>query len=171
MSDAISTIILNAQLQRSETLGAAIQYYNPQTTFNSSMTYGTASSLVNEGTTVSSSVVAAASKTWDLYGSSAGDHNLTGISGIIVFTKIRVLIIKNLNTTSGQDLLVGGAAATAWEKFVGDVVGGKISVPASGILVMQAPIDGWAVDNTHKLLKLDAVAGTVSFEMQVVGVK
>ena len=163
-------LTVNALLQRQVTLGDGTVVYNPQTIFTQELTDGTGSGEVEEGSTVSASIVAAAPKEWDLFGSSAGDYNVAGIdTDAIVFTKIKSIVVVNLNTTAAEILILGGSAANAWDAMFSSVAASKIQVPPGGVFVASHPASGWTVDNTHKLLKIDAASGTIAFTMQITG--
>jgi len=108
--------------------------------------------------------LAATSENLDLAGS------LTDAFGnTLTFADITCLYIENNNTTAGQDLLVGGAASAQFVNWVADA-SDIVKVRANGILLLWAPMDGYAVTaTTADLLKIDAGANTVSYDIILVG--
>lgn len=106
-----------------------------------------------------------AAVTIDLAGS------LTDIYGTtLTFTKIRAIVIKNLSTTTGFNLLVGGAASNAFSTPFADATD-KVKVPPGGCLVLAAPLDGFAVTaGTGDQLKMDpGGSNQVNWEVQIIG--
>ena len=97
---------------------------------------------------------------------------LTNIWGdTITFAKVRTLAIHNKSTTSTEILTVGGAAVNAFVNWVGDATD-KIKIGPDGILLLHCPIDGYAVvADTGDLLKIDAGADTIDYEIYIAGVK
>lgn len=125
-------------------------------------------SSANEATKLWSQVVAliAGSSIYDLTA-------LTGPTGTVSFTKIKGIIIANLNPTDGNRLLVGNAATNPWSAFLSSS-SATIEVPASGILVLISPLaqgtNPWTVDSTHKNLKFDSGAATITSQVTIWGV-
>lgn len=60
----------------------------------------------------------------------------------INFTHIKEIVILNLATVSGEDLLIGGAAANAWSQPFNGSATAKDDCWASGIWVRTAPLSG-----------------------------
>ncbi len=63
----------------------------------------------------------------------------------ITFTHIKEIVILNRATVSGEDLLIGGAAANAWNQPFNGSATAKDDCWASGIWVRSAPLSGIAV--------------------------
>ena len=82
---------------------------------------------------------------------------------------VKGLMVKNNNTTNGEDLLVGGAAANGFISWVGDATD-KVRIRADGIMALFAPQDGYAATaGTADALKVDAGANTVSYSIILIG--
>jgi hypothetical protein len=118
------------------------------------------------GASANGATVNAAGTTFDL-------QALTSIypSGTVNFTKVKGLYLENLEdaATPGPNLIVGAAAADAWEAWT-TVAGSTLVVPAgTAIIIPIATAAGWTVDATHKNLKLAAASATVSFRLAVLG--
>ena len=85
----------------------------------------------------------------------------------VTFLTVKALLIVNLSTTGGQ-LLVGGAAADEWsEPFGAD--GDQVAVPLDSPLLLTNRQAGWNVDDSNKNLKLAADGGDVTFSIAIVG--
>jgi hypothetical protein len=106
-----------------------------------------------------------AAVTVDLAGS------LTDIYGqTVTLTKVRCITIKNLSTTTGFTLTVGGAASNQFSSPFGSATD-KVKVPPGGCLVLAAPLDGFTVTaGSGDQLKMDP-GGTnqVNWMVQIVG--
>jgi hypothetical protein len=109
-------------------------------------------------------VLTATSEELDLAG------GLTDLNGnAITFTKIKELLIVNKNTTSGELLKVGGAAANAFLLF--DDATDIESIDPGGFLHISSPVDGKTVTaGTGDKLKIDAGANTITFNIILTGV-
>ena len=94
-----------------------------------------------------------------------------GLGRTVAFTKVRYIIIVNLETTDGHDLIIGAAALHAWGAPVNSVSGGEIVIKAGGCLVLAAPLaTALAVTSgTSDQLKLDSGANTVHYQMLIGG--
>ncbi|MCH8992603.1 MAG: hypothetical protein IIA44_12770 [Acidobacteria bacterium] len=96
-----------------------------------------------------------------------------GSTVTITFVKVKAVLIINMSTTSGDDLLVGGAgfSADAWSPpFNGDQ-NAKVSVPAGSTLLLVNKIDGWAVtDGSDDKLRVENTSGnSVNYRIAIVG--
>jgi len=60
----------------------------------------------------------------------------------ISFTHIKEIVILNTAIVSGEDLLIGGAAANAWSQPFNGSATAKDDLWASGIWVRSAPLSG-----------------------------
>ncbi len=85
----------------------------------------------------------------------------------VTFLTVKALLIVNLSTTGGQ-LLVGGAAADEWsEPFGAD--GDQVAVPLDSPLLLTNRQTGWNLDDSNKNLKLAAGGGGVTYSIAIVG--
>jgi len=108
--------------------------------------------------------LAATSEDLDLAGSLTDAFGST-----VTFADVTGIFIQNNNTTAGHDLAIGGAAANQFINWVSDA-SDEIVVRAGGCLLLWAPKDGYAVTAaTGDLLKIDAGANTVSYDIVLVG--
>lgn len=72
--------------------------------------------------------------------------SLTNFFGeTITFATIRVLVIFNRAIVAGDDIDIGGAAANPITSILDGSGTAKMTVRASGLLVLTAPMDGYAV--------------------------
>ena len=100
-------------------------------------------------------------------------NTIFGSTVTINFAKVKAVLVINTSTTSGDDLLVGGAgfSGDAWSPpFNGDQ-SAKVSVPAGSALLLVNKIDGWAVvDGTDDKLRVENTSGnTVVYRIAIVG--
>lgn len=110
------------------------------------------------------SLANSASEDLDLYGT------LTSAFGATLnFAKVKALIIKNNSAT--QILSVGGAAATQFSNWVGNV-NDIVNIPPSGFFCLVAPLAGYAVTSSLDLLKIaNGAAGDVTtYDIVILGV-
>lgn len=90
---------------------------------------------------------------------------------VITFTKIKALFIYN--SSEDASLIIGGAAATAWEAFV-ETAGDSIKLPPGGRLLIEVPTAaGMAVGaGTADLLKLThdgTGTSTLVYDIMILG--
>lgn len=84
------------------------------------------------------------------------------------FAKVTALIIKVNTTTTGHTLTVGGGS-NPWITWLG-ATGDKIVIGAGGVLILTAPVDGFAATaGTGDILRLDSGLNTVSYTIQILG--
>jgi hypothetical protein len=94
-------------------------------------------------------------------------RTILGDLNTVTFLAVKALLIVHRGT-SGGELLVGGAAADEWsEPFGAD--GDQLLVPPDSPLLLANRRSGWAVDASHKNLKLAATGGSVTYSMAIVG--
>ena len=108
--------------------------------------------------------LAATTESIDLAGS------LTNIFGeTLTFTSIVALIIHNRNTTVGHTLTIGGAAANAFTLFA-DTSDKYVLGPNGVFMVWEPSAAGKTVTAaTGDILKMDAGANTISYDIIVIG--
>jgi hypothetical protein len=107
----------------------------------------------------------AASTTYDLTAlvrSVIGDT--THVTSLV---SVNAILIVN-QSTSGGELVIGGAAANEWsEPFGAD--GDKVKVPLDSPLLLGNRRCGWEVDDSNKNLKLLAQGGDVTYSIAIIG--
>ena len=81
---------------------------------------------------------------------SALSNTIFGASVGVAFTSIKFLLIINSSTTTGEDLLIGGAGTHPWggAGLLISSTTATISVPANGCLMAVAQGAGWAVTSS-----------------------
>lgn len=107
--------------------------------------------------------------------------SLADLSGATVsFARVRLIIIQNLATTAGYTVTVGAAASNQWTGFLGTATSTVVLQPNVGATAAQSifmgldlystgATTGAYVDSTHKSLKLDPGANTISVNILIVG--
>jgi hypothetical protein len=100
-------------------------------------------------------------------------NTLFGSTVTVNFAKVKALLIINLATTAGEDLLVGGAGAggNAWSAPFDADADAKIAVPADSMLLLVNKKNGWTVTNgSSDILKIANASGaSVSYKIAIVG--
>ena len=106
------------------------------------------------------------------------DIDLAGVlidifGNIISFTHVKEIVILNTANVSGEDLLVGGAAANAWTQPFNTSATAKDDLWASGIWVRSAPLSGIAVtagsSDTLRITHNGSV-GDIDYDIVIKGV-
>ncbi len=105
-----------------------------------------------------------ATETLDL---SALTRTVLGKTLTTTFLTVKAILIVN-ESTSGGELLVGGAESDEWSYPFG-ADGDKVSVPLDSPLLLANRQWGWAVNDTHKNLKLEASGGDVTYSIAIIG--
>ena len=107
--------------------------------------------------------------------------SITDVSGATVnFARVRLIVVQNLATTAGYTVTVGAAATNAWTGFLGTTTSTLVLQPNVGATANQSlwlAIDSFStgastgayVDSTHKSLKLDPGANTISVNVLILG--
>ncbi len=171
---------LNLQAQFTETItSGVISTLQLPANINQNITYtnGTAAGMVDYIYAKTLSLAGSAT-TLDL-------QSLTDLNGgAIVFTRIRELLIVNLAVTAAYTVTVGAASATQWTTGpLGTTTATSILQPSVGQTApatngsMMRYSDPWSVgastgayvDASHKSLKLDPGANTISVYVLLVG--
>ena len=98
---------------------------------------------------------------------SALSRTVLGDVNTVTFLSVKALLVVN-QSTSGGELLLGGAAADEWsEPFGAD--GDQVTVPLDSPLLLSNRQAGWDVDDANKNLKLAAAGGEVTYSIAIVG--
>ena len=89
----------------------------------------------------------------------------------LTFVEVRGIAIVNRSTAAAEKLLVGGGANPAFAGLFA-ATGDIIKVPASGIFLWTAPLDGGGlvpVATTGDMLTVDAGADTITYDIAIWG--
>ena len=112
----------------------------------------------------SQTLLDAASTTLDL---TSLARTILGDAHTVTFLTVKAVLIVN-RSTSGGELLVGGAAADEWsEPFGAD--GDRLVVPLDSPALLANRKDGWDVDASNKNLRLAASGGNVTYSIAIIG--
>lgn len=100
---------------------------------------------------------------------------LTNVFGeTITLATIRLILIHNRSITAGDDLDIGGAAANPLTSIHDGSGTAKFTVRASGICVLSAPLDGYAVTggsaDTLRVTHAGA-SEAITYDIVIVGVE
>lgn len=100
-------------------------------------------------------------------------RSVFGSSLSVSFAKIKALVLMNLATTSGLDLLVGGAGVggNAWAAPFNGNKDAKLVLPAESVLVLVNRKGGWTVTNASSdVLKIDnPQASAITYKAAIIG--
>lgn len=155
-SGVVSTLNLPA------TINQTVAYGNGTSTGNVDYIYAKQLSLAGSATTL------------DL--TSLTDLN----GGSVNFARVREVVVVNLATTAAYTVTIGPGASNPWTTGPIAVVGGVVLQPSVGQTTGNSTFrasdpwsvgatTGWYVDGTHKTLKLDPGANTISVYVVLVG--
>jgi len=157
------TFSLNVRAVNTNTLDLGTVVDSINKTFSDSLTNGTTDNMADQSW-ADTRTLAATSEDLDL-----GGGITNGFGTALTMAKIRSITIKNNNTTSGHTLSIGGATANAISTLFANT-SDIIVIKPNGLLHIEAPTDGYAVTTaTADLLKIDAGANTVVYDIIVVG--
>lgn len=168
-------VVLTAQFNEVITSGVITQLNLPANiSQNFTYTNGTAAGMVDYIYAKSLSLAGSAT-TLDL--TSLTDLN----GGSVNFARVRELVIVNLATTAGYTVTVGAAGSNAWSTGpLGTSTSTSILMPSVGQTTALSTLrwsdpfstgasTGGYVDSTHKNLKLDPGANTISVYVLIAG--
>ena len=101
---------------------------------------------------------------------SALPKSLFGQSLSFHFASVRALLLVNLSTTAGHDLVVGGAPAAPWEAPFGDA-GDSLRLPADSCVLLTNRKTGWTVTGgSADVLRVHNPGGTaVTYRLVIAG--
>lgn len=95
------------------------------------------------------------------------------LGGAVNLLNVMAMIFVNYSTVAGHDLLVGDAVTNEWDGLLSSA--GTLRIPASsvknpfgGFVIVGCP-NGLAVSSSHKVLKVDSGANTVTGAILFVG--
>jgi hypothetical protein len=101
------------------------------------------------------------------------DSTAFGSPVAVGFAKVKALMVINLATVAGEDLLVGGAGAgnDAWSAPLDGDADAKIVVPADSALLLVNRMSGWDVESgVSQFLRIaSAGAGSIDYKIAIVG--
>ena len=89
------------------------------------------------------------------------------------FLKVTEIVIQNLSTNTGDNLMVGGAGTNAWTAPFAGSTTAQLTIQAGGILVLAAPLLGYTVSGTSRLLQFEysGASGEIDFIVVFKGTK
>jgi hypothetical protein len=110
-------------------------------------------------------------------GAATDDINLTalpltlfGESGTVSMVNIKAIMIVNLNTTAGDQLVLKGGSQNGWAAW-SYVANGQLIIDADSAVLLTAKKSGWThTDNTHNTIGiLNLGANVINYQIVVVG--
>jgi len=110
--------------------------------------------------------LAAAAESLDLYGVLT-----TKVTGTISMVELCGIFIRNESTTATSRLSVGAGANPSFTGLFG-ATGDIVIVPASGLFVFFAPLDGGGItvtNTTADILYIDSGAATITYSILLLG--
>jgi hypothetical protein len=100
-------------------------------------------------------------------------RSVFGGSLAVSFAKVKALVLVNLATTSGHDLLIGGAGAggNGWGAPFNNNKDAKLVLPADSTIVLVNRKSGWTVTNSSSdVLKIEnPQASAITFKAALIG--
>jgi hypothetical protein len=111
-------------------------------------------------------ILSATSENIDLAGGGLSD----GLGSALAFVKVKGIYIRNMATTAGYNLLVGGAATNAFINWVGDATDIVNVGPGGALLLYNPSAAGYAVTAaTGDILKIDSGANAITYRIVIIG--
>ena len=153
ISGGESTTSTNGVL--SSTLTASRQY-------TQTLTDGTGNAKAQKIVEIEGTVTAGVPVDLDLTAATGGFPAAT-----VNFAKVKGIQVEN-DAGSGGSLTLGNSGANDWLGLV-DGATATTTVEKGGVLCKGSPNAGMTVDGTHKILRLVAGAGTVTYRIVIVG--
>ena len=102
----------------------------------------------------------------------AGGGMLDPFGATLFFAKVFLLVVTNLGTVAGDDIVVGNSGASSFNGPWNGVDAGSSTVPPKSHWVASNMDTGWTVTNgAIDLLKFDNIAATnrIEFEVEILG--
>jgi len=168
MADALtSQIRASLSWNFQDTLDATIVKDESQLSYDRSFVDGVAADQADKVWHDIRTLAVAANDDLDL---NALTNTIFGSTITINFAKIKGVLIMNMASTAGEDLLVGGAAAQAWSAWVG-AADDRVRVPADSCLLISSRKDGLTVTNgaSDTLRIANAGTGSITYRIAVLG--
>ena len=115
----------------------------------------------------------ATTKTYDL--TALAVPNVAGYgtgSPIITLAKVKAIYLINESVTDGQILYIGNAASNPWSACWDTATNRELVLPGSPMLksnLMAQGTNPWTVDATHKNIKIDSGANTITYTLVILG--
>ncbi len=92
------------------------------------------------------------------------------LGNTVQFTKVKSILVKNLNTATGENLIMGGSAANAFQTHLGGT-NPSISIGPKGAIGIDSPLDGYAVTaGTGDILRFTGSGGNITFDVVIEGI-
>ena len=107
---------------------------------------------------------AGASRTLDL---TSLQRDAMGTLLTTTLVRVKGLLVISDKSSSGT-LALGGSAGCEWSSPFG-AEGDTVAIPPDGVLMLSSRREGWPVDDSHKLLKLAAIGGDVTYSLVLLG--
>lgn len=131
-------------------------------------TYGTGENAIQELYRATRTVTAACT---------VDDIDLSSLTNVfgeaINFSNVREILIVSRSDNPGNDLIVGDAPTNPWSAPWDGDTDGKNVCRASGTVLFSAPLDGFAVSGSSKVLRVTWDAGTntedISYDIIIKG--
>lgn len=117
--------------------------------------------------------LAATTKTYDL--TALPVPNVAGYgtgSPIITLAKVKAIYLINESITDGQILYFGNAGSNIWSACFDTSTNRELIMPGSPMLKSNLMAQGsnpWTVDATHKNIKIDSGANTITYTIVILG--
>jgi len=89
--------------------------------------------------------------------------------GTAAFTKVKAIRIELVTATTGYTLKVKAGASNGLSAWFSDA-SDELIVQAGGAVQLEAPIDGYVVDATHKTIQItNPAGGSATYNIIVIG--
>lgn len=98
------------------------------------------------------------------------NRSIFGTSVTSNFARVKEIVIVNLNAVTGDFLRLDSSVTNGNTGPFGGSITSKIEVGADSPLVLASKKDGWAVDGTHKVLRINnPSAHSIQYYIGIIG--
>jgi hypothetical protein len=140
---------------------------------NYALTDGTGAAQANKVWTKRQTLTAT-SATYDLAALALPNVAGSGTgSPLLAFTKIKLIALYNESTTDGAILYFGNAATNRFSAYTDTSAARLLCMPGIPLILastLAQASNPWTVDATHKDIKIDSGAATITYTLIIAGV-
>ncbi|HEX4000642.1 MAG TPA: hypothetical protein VHX65_18990 [Pirellulales bacterium] len=98
-------------------------------------------------------------------------HSLFGSTLSINLASVKAIFLVNTSTTSGDTLQLDSSVADACTAPFSGSAASLLQIGADSALLLSSKKDGWAVDSTHKILRVSNTSpDSITYSIVVLGI-
>lgn len=99
-------------------------------------------------------------------------QSIFGSTVTTVFAKVKAILIKNMNTAAGDELVIDTSVANAFKGWSAASATSKAEIGPGGAFQISAPLAGWTVTNgSNDVIRVSNPAGgtTITYRIVICG--